>query len=120
MRIEQNVKDPGTAATVSGAEFQKTHLKTEEYRIRAERATLACDALAACHPDDAQFLVAGFYKRMCAGMPQAPLFGIMDQAAFWADVAMQAELKAYCLASYTRMDPCNQAAFWAFVGRLAA
>ncbi|MDO5371098.1 hypothetical protein [Paracoccus sp. (in: a-proteobacteria)] len=50
------------------------------------------------------------------GWPQVPfLCGLMEEAAFWADRASRAELKAYCLASYQRMTPADQAAFLGYV-----
>jgi hypothetical protein len=48
-------------------------------------------------------------------MPIAPLFGIMEQAAFWAHMATQDELKAYFAACYSRFNPKNKAAALAFV-----
>jgi hypothetical protein len=55
-----------------------------------------------------------------AGMPTAPLFSHMDQAVFWADLATQAELKAYALACFNRLRPTDQAAFLGYVQRGAA
>lgn len=55
------------------------------------------------------------------GGPIAPLFGFMDEAAFWADAAEPEELEAYCLASFTAMKVDRQAAFLDYVqGRQAA
>ncbi len=56
-----------------------------------------------------------------AGPPIAPLFGYMDEAAFWADLAEPAELEAYCLASFRAMSRERQAEFLDYVqGRSAA
>lgn len=50
-----------------------------------------------------------------AGRPDAPLFGFMDQAIFWADMAEQEELEAYCVASFKRMYPARQRDFLEYV-----
>jgi hypothetical protein len=55
-----------------------------------------------------------------AGMPGAPFFNHMDEAAFWSDMAEPAELDAYALASFNRMAPARQAAFLNFIQRRAA
>lgn len=55
-----------------------------------------------------------------AGQPQAAFSGIMDQAAFWADLATQDERDAYMLASFNRSPETRQAAFLEFVQRRAA
>ena len=40
-----------------------------------------------------------------------PLYGYMDEAAFWAEMAEPEALEAYCLASFERMAPARQSAF---------
>ncbi len=50
-----------------------------------------------------------------AGLPISYLFSVMDEAAFWADMAAPEELDAYCLASFQRMRPERQKAFLEFV-----
>ncbi|WP_156883364.1 hypothetical protein [Salipiger mucosus] len=56
-----------------------------------------------------------------AGAPIAPLGDLMDQAAFWADMADPAEAEAYCLCTFNRMPSARQAAFLDYVqGRNAA
>jgi len=55
-----------------------------------------------------------------AGAPIAPLTHHMEEASFWADLAEPDELKAYCLATFKRMSPADQAAFLAFVGGASA
>jgi hypothetical protein len=85
-----------------------------------ERAGMAFAALKAMDRDDAAMTAEA---ALCAGagQPQAPLFGFMDQAAFWADMAEAEELEAYCLASFNAMPRGRQAAFLDHVkGRQAA
>ena len=48
------------------------------------------------------------------GMPIAPLFSVMDEASFWADMATTQEKKAYALACNTRLRPADQSAFVAY------
>ncbi|GGF53508.1 hypothetical protein SAMN05216376_102165 [Mameliella alba] len=85
-----------------------------------ERAALAFMALKSQDRDDATMTAEA---ALCAGagQPQAPFFGFMDQAAFWADMADPEELEAYCLASFNAMPRGRQAAFLDHVqGRQAA
>lgn len=85
-----------------------------------ERAALAFMGLKALDRDDAMMTAEA---ALCAGagQPQAPLFGFMDQAAFWADMADPEELEAYCLASFNAMPRGRQVAFLDHVqGRQAA
>ena len=83
-----------------------------------ERGALAYVALRAMDAENATRVAEAFAGG--AGMPGAPLFSHMDQAAFWADFAAPAELDAYCLASFNRMAPARQAAFLNFIQRRAA
>ena len=89
--------------------------KTEFYRKRAEAASGLCEAIADCHPSDACEIMAAALADLSAGMPNAPLFGYMDQATFWADRSPVAELKAYCLASFLSLPQPDQRAFLAHV-----
>lgn len=50
-----------------------------------------------------------------ASVPNAPLFNHSDEAAFWADLASQSELAAYCLASFRAMSKSRQSDFLHFV-----
>ncbi|MBB1498478.1 hypothetical protein [Paracoccus sp. MC1862] len=79
------------------------------------------DALLACdHYDRVPFLEA-LLDELRPGWPQTPfLCGLMEEAGFWADMASRAELKAYCLASYQRMTPADQAAFLGYVQQTEA
>ena len=83
-----------------------------------ERVSLTYAALKSLPPEDAQATAEAALAG--AGMPQAPLFGFMDQANFWADMAEPQELAAYCLASFKNMASDRQAAFLDFVKRRAA
>lgn len=74
-----------------------------------ERVALAWAALKALEPKQAREVFKAALSG--AGGPDAALFSVMDQAAFWADMAEAEELEAYCLASFNRMAPGRQAAF---------
>ena len=66
-------------------------------------------------------LATEVFESIFVGAPIPALFGVMDEAAFWADMAAPAELDAYCLACFNRMKPSRQADFLGFVqGRAAA
>lgn len=78
-----------------------------------ERTWLARISLFSLAPDDAASVAEeALYG---AGMPQAPLFNYMDEAAFWADMATTSELKAYILACFNRLSPHDRAAFLSYV-----
>jgi len=79
-----------------------------------QRVALAFMALKALDRDDAVKTVEAVLGSG-AGQPQAPLFGFVDQAAFWADMADPEELEAYCIASFNAMPPGRQAAFIDYV-----
>ena len=83
-----------------------------------ELGALAYVALRAMDADNAAQVAGAFGGG--AGMPGAPFLNHMDQAAFWADMAVPGELDAYCLASFNRMAPTRQAAFLNFIQRRAA
>lgn len=78
-----------------------------------ERGALAYVALRAMDAENAAHVAEAFTSG--AGMPGAPFFNHMDEAAFWADMADPAELDAYALASFNRMAPARQAAFLNFI-----
>lgn len=85
-----------------------------------ERAAMAFAALMSLS-DEHKAAVCDAVLPKGAGLPSAPLFGYMDQAAFWADMAEPDELAAYCLASFNAMPRGRQAAFLEHVqGRAAA
>jgi hypothetical protein len=83
-----------------------------------ERGMMAYTSLRAMDADNAAAVAGAFLGG--AGMPGAPLFNHMDEAAFWADMAEADELDAYCLASFNRMAPARQTAFLNFIQRRAA
>lgn len=83
----------------------------------AERAALAWAALRSLDRDNAMLVAETVLGG--AGAPDAPLFSEMDQAAFWADMASENELKAYALACFNRMSPGDQCAFLEHVRRAA-
>lgn len=85
-----------------------------------QRAALAFMALKSLDREGA-LLTAEAALSDGSGQPIVPLFNHMDEAAFWADIASDGELKAYALACFTRLSPGNQAAFLDYVqGKAAA
>ena len=84
-----------------------------------ERGMLAYFAMYAMDVENASKVIDAFTNS--AGMPGAPFFNHMDEAAFWADMADPGELEAYALASFNRMGLPRQKAFLNFIrGRAAA
>ncbi len=75
-----------------------------------QREALAYMALKSLSYDAAKSIAEGVLDNG-AGQPNAPLLNYMDEALFWADMALPEELDAYCLASFGQMDPARQAAF---------
>lgn len=93
----------------------KAHLSAPEC------ATLAFMALKALETEDACRTALAALPDLTTGAPIAPLFGYMDEAAFWADMARPEELEAYCLACFNRMSAVRQHDFLNFIeGRAAA
>ncbi|NYS24609.1 hypothetical protein HUK65_06355 [Rhodobacteraceae bacterium 2376] len=112
--------NPGALAGATGADSKADSFKNEEYRLRLERARILCLAIADCDPRDACQIMAAALDDLSAGMPGAPLFSYMDQAAWWSDLASKPELKAYLLACWTRLSPRVQDDFLRFIERRAA
>jgi hypothetical protein len=84
-----------------------------------DRVKLAYFSLKSLEPEIAPQVAEYFLQR--AGMPVAPLFNHMDEAAFWSDIAAPEELEAYCLACFSAMRPDRRAAFLNYIhGREAA
>jgi hypothetical protein len=96
-------ENPGALAGATGAE-RKVIFKSEHYRNRFDAATKLGQAIADCHPQDACTLMEAALEDLRAGWPKAPLFRVMDEAAFWADLASRNELKAYALACLSTKD----------------
>jgi hypothetical protein len=84
----------------------------------SERAALALMALKALPPDDMALVVQQVANQ--STMPDPPLLGHMDQAAFWADMASSEELDAYCLASFQSMELSRQSDFLSYVSERQA
>ncbi|MDO9638126.1 MAG: hypothetical protein Q7J44_06265 [Pseudotabrizicola sp.] len=70
-----------------------------------------------CDPEDAALIMEKALSDMARGMPIAPFLSVMDEAAFWADLATPMELKAYALACFNRLSVTEQGAFLAYVQR---
>ena len=113
-------ENPGALAGASGADLH-SWLEWVDLNIQRESAARSLmEAVLACDPRDRIPLMERFIEAMRPGAP-IPAFGsIMAEAAFWADMASTAELKAYSVACYSRMSLTDQAAFLSYVQRGAA
>ncbi|MEM7472921.1 MAG: hypothetical protein AAF340_16355 [Pseudomonadota bacterium] len=90
----------------------EAHLTTQE------RAAIALMSLKALPADDGLAIARAAFPAQ--HIPDPPLLGCLDQAAFWADYATVEELDAYCLSSFNAMTGTRQAAFLDFVQRREA
>lgn len=91
------------------------------------RAKLALAAMYACDGRHAEAIAEHVIDQdanlhLDSHAPVAPLYSYMDEAAFWADMAIMAELKAYLVAIFSRLPAHERAAFlnWADRRRAAA
>ena len=91
-----------------------------ELQARADAATALCQAVAACHPDDAAGLMVGILPQLGAGQPLPPLFSFMDEAKDWASFATVPELKAYIAAAWNRLPPSDRMGFLMYGQGVAA
>ena len=113
-------ENPGERAGSTWAKgIGQVTVETDYLKDRAT-ATALCHAILDCDPDDARKIMLVAFERLALpapyGMPVAPFLGAMDEADFWADMATLTELKAYCLACFTRMPAKAQVAFLGYVG----
>lgn len=114
-------KNPGALAGATGADSNDLRITSEEYRVRLEHARTLAFAIGQCDPRDACWIMAEALSDLAAGLPGAPLFSHMDNAASWADLASEPELKAFMWACWQRLSPRAQAAFLRHIeGRAAA
>ena len=113
-------ENPGALAGATGAETNASEDTSAAYRMRAERATTLCRAIAACEPEDATFILSGVLAELSAGAPPPALMGVMDEARTWADWASPIEIKAYALACFLRMPAKVQAEFLTWAGGQAS
>ncbi|MFC3169863.1 hypothetical protein [Paracoccus fontiphilus] len=113
-------ENPGALAGATGADLH-SWLEWVDLSIQREAAARSLlEAVLACDPRDRIPLMERFIEAMRPGAP-IPAFGsIMAEAAFWADMASTAELKAYSVACYNRMSRTDQVAFLSYVQRGAA
>ena len=124
MQTETNPanENPGALAGATGADRHSSAFTADDtlYRLRTARALAV--AAAGCAPGDRVILLERLLEELRPGWPGAAFMGrVMEEAAFWADMASRVELKAYCLATFQRMKPADQAAFLGYVqGRAAA
>lgn len=109
------LENPGALAGATGADQLGISFKSEEYRKRAEAATALCASIAECDPQDAAPILEAALLSFAAGEPVPALLSIMEEARTWADFAIVAERKAYCVASFNALSPADRAAFLAHV-----
>lgn len=83
-----------------------------------ERKWLACMSLQALDEPDAIEVGRDVLGQEGRGMPIAAFDGVVDEAAFWADMAEPDELDAYCLACFNRMEANRQKQFLSYVSNL--
>ena len=110
-------ENPGASGNATGANNIDLAICSQGYRLRLEHARTLAFAIGQCDPRDACWIMAAALDDLSAGMPGAPLFSFMDHANFWADWASEPELKAYLLASWTRLSPKAQASFLRYIER---
>lgn len=111
------MENPGALAGATGAGNSELAFKSQEYRLRAERATTLCLAIAECDPEDsAPILWAALDDFHRQGLPGRPLTNVMAHATEWASWATEGELKAYAIAAARRMNPATREAFRVYLG----
>ena len=108
-------ENPGAQGSATGARECEKNFRSERYRLRAERSTTLCMAIAECDRDDAVMLMEAALWDLRAGAPGPVFLSIMQEAEDWADWATVSERKAYCLASFNRLSAPDRAAFLAHV-----
>jgi hypothetical protein len=107
------MENPGAPwRDATGAGKSENTLTSPQYRQRAERATTLCLAIADCEAEDAApILWAALDDFHRQGMPESPLYNLMQHATEWAEWASERELKAYAVAAARRMDPSTRESF---------
>ena len=68
-------------------------------------------AIAACPWLEARKIMLGALEAHGRHAPLPPLMGVMEEATWWAKYASTAELKAYCLASFTALPSPERGKF---------
>lgn len=111
------MENPGALAGATGAGNSELAFTSPQYRLRAERATTLCLAIADCEPEDAApILWAALDSFHAAGLPVSPLHNLMGHATQWADHVTENERKAYAVAASRRMNPATREAFRVYLG----
>lgn len=114
-------ENPGALAGATGADSTKNQFWTEEYRSRADAATMLCHAIANCHRDDAVTILSAALVDLSGGMPLPIWIDALSDARAWAAFATEIERKAFALATFETMLPASRAAFLDRIhGRVAA
>jgi hypothetical protein len=111
-------KNPDAAATATGSRADQVIFISREYLERAQAATALCNAVRACHREDAERILLAVLESWRQGAPLPSLMQeIMADARWWAGLASLAELKAYCLACFTRLPETDKRGFLAYVAK---
>jgi hypothetical protein len=114
------MENPGALAGAAGAGQTEQAFKSKQYRLRAERATTLCLAIADCEPEDAAPILwkalDDFHRK---GLPGTPLTNLMTHATEWAGWATERDLRAYAVAAARRLQPATRAAFLVYLGDVA-
>ena len=110
----------GFALTLNNSDgWEALGLIVKEYLDEKQRAALAFSVLQYLHEDNI-LAVAEAALPENTPPPIAPFVNQMDEASFWADVASEKALEAYCLASFNRMSNKRKSDFLNFVTQKVA
>ena len=112
--------NPAASGKANGADQLGISFKTKKYRLRAERATTLCMAIADCDPRESLQILAAALEDMSRGSPLPVLLSPMEDARWWASFAQPNELKSYAVACFEAMAPKVQVSFLAHVQRGAS
>jgi hypothetical protein len=98
------METPGASGNATEGICETGQFHSQEYQLRARRATALCKMLGDMTPADAAPICCAYLEECGAGDPVHTAFGdIRSDAAFWADCAHPAELEAYFAASLKRL-----------------
>ncbi len=87
----------------------------------SERQGLAWAALMACDDAEAERIAEAVLEpQESAGWPLPPFDGVLEEAAFWADLASPDELRAYAMVCLDRLSPDERAGILSTFQRRAA
>ncbi len=94
------MKNPGALAGATGADHPKYFYQTDEYMLRAKRATELAHAIGQCHPEEARVLMtAALYDLTPDGAPSTYFLSVEDDARWWSRLATPLKLMAMLTAT---------------------